>query len=156
AILNFASHAPPLHWDGTAWTAPAMLQANEQFSVLFAAVAPVRSDLVWFAGYDVSGGKKALIVRRWDGKVLTEVFRRGIPYGEHVFLEDLWSDGDKNVWVSGYPTLRWDGSVWHEIDVTTRGVWALQSRDVWLLVDSNGVPGAAVQHWDGASLTMAI
>jgi len=133
----------PFHWDGSQWTGIPIHNA------WIDTAAPIRADLTWFAGMaeNVSGGIGSIVVDRWDGAQATEVFRRD-PAGQSVQVTGLWSSGDDAVWVSGYPTIHYDGTAWQEIDMTTNGVWGTGPDDVWLIE----APGT-VAHWDGSAVT---
>ena len=131
----------PARWDGGQWV-------DLPITAYVAAGISVRDDLAWFAGTSTDGAGTVL-VSRWDGASATTSFSRPAN-AQTLSVSGIWSSGDDAVWITGYPTLRYDGASWQEMDVTTNGVWGTGPDDVWLIE----APGT-IDHWDGASLSMA-
>ena len=131
--------AQPARWDGSEWV-------SLPISAYVAAASSVRDDLAWFAGISTDGVGN-LIVSRWDGASATTELSRPAN-GQSITITGIWSASDDTVWMSGYPTLRYDGTSWQEMGLTTVGVWGTGPNDVWMIEEPGGVV-----HWDGTSLT---
>jgi len=57
----------------------------------------------------------------------------------------IWGSSADDVWVD---TSRWDGSTWHDGELTALGpIWGLTRNDVWLGL--LGDPSGTVYHWRG-------
>jgi hypothetical protein len=140
----FLDSMPPTHWNGKAWSDIAI-----PYSYV-AALYPVRADLAWFAGIEMTLNGTIygpIVVYRWDGVKATEAYRRP-AHRENLLVTGIWaSDTADAVWMSGYPTFHWDGKTWNELEMTTYGVWGTGPSDVWLLRDTG-----AIEHWDGRDL----
>jgi hypothetical protein len=159
------------HWDGRAWTARRIPEADGGGVSLYD-VDVARSNDAWAVGSspaDSSHGRARAQVVQWDGARWSV---SPTPDPGQSQLVGVAAIADNDVWAVGnqvYRTLieHWDGQRWEVIPDPSapfgqlRGIVAISARDVWIighrwdelpyLPDDVLTKGRAlIQHWDGA------
>jgi hypothetical protein len=124
-----------LHFDGTRWTeAPFPGQGR------VAAVWAAAPDDAWAA----IESQNAFF--HWDGARWSA---RSVEPGAQP--RSLWGSGPSDLWAAGGSLLHWDGTAWHDLNLTTEDLyaaWFATARDGWAVGD-NGT----ILHWDGRRWT---